>query len=235
MNPIEVLSGGNEEPGEPRRIPGVVTAIVTNNHDPEELNRVKLRFPWLSEEGETDWVRIATLMAGNGRGTVFLPEVGDEVLVGFEHGDIDYPYVLGALYSGADRPPERNSDGRNDRRVIESRNGHRIVFADDNGRDDQIRIETRNGNSVVLDDSGGNEGIEISTGGGHVVHLDDSSGRILIQDRAGNRIEGRNGRLDIRGDGSITIRAGTIRIRGRTVEIEASGVLRLKGGMVRIN
>lgn len=225
--------GGGTAPAESRRIPGVVTAIVTNNHDPESLGRIRLTFPWLSDRGETDWVRIATLMAGDGRGSFFLPEVGDEVLVAFEHGDVDHPYVLGALWSAEDRPPHANKDGRNDTRVLESRNGHRLVFED--GNTDQIRIETKGGHSIVLDDSDGSEGFELTTEGGHTITLSDADGILRLRDRSGNTIEGTGGYLRVDGRGTITIRARTVRIEGSAVEIEADGVLTLRGGVVRIN
>ena len=91
------------------RIYGVVVGIVTANQgDPDGLGRVKVRFPWLASDAESAWARIATLMAGNKRGSFFLPEVEDEVLVAFEHGDLRYPYILGALWNGKDKPPDTN-------------------------------------------------------------------------------------------------------------------------------
>ncbi len=95
--------GGQEQ--DIRRAYGVAAGIVTNNQDPDGLGRVRIRFPWLSDDNETDWARIATMMAGSGRGSFFLPEVGDEVLVAFEHGDINHPFVIGMLWNGVDTPP----------------------------------------------------------------------------------------------------------------------------------
>ena len=82
------------------KIEGIVLGIVTNNQDELKQGRVKIKFPWLGEGDETYWARIATFMAGNEMGAFFLPEVGDEVIVAFDHGDINYPYVLGALWNG---------------------------------------------------------------------------------------------------------------------------------------
>ena len=121
-------------PAEPaQRFYGVVVGIVTNNKDPESLHRVKIRFPWLDQDNESHWARVASLMAGNGRGAYFLPEVDDEVLVAFEHGCVDYPYVVGALWNGKDKPPESNSDGLNKHRTIQSRSGHIIRLNDKAG------------------------------------------------------------------------------------------------------
>jgi uncharacterized protein involved in type VI secretion and phage assembly len=100
------------------RIHGVVVGLVTNNQDPDGLGRVKVKFPWLSDVDESSWARIAAPMAGKQRGACFLPEVDDEVLVAFEHGDMRFPYVLGALWNGQDAPPVTNSDGTNNVRMI---------------------------------------------------------------------------------------------------------------------
>ena len=105
------------------RIYGVVTGIVTNNQDPEKLGRVKVRFPWLSENDESWWARVAVPMAGKEIGTYFLPEVDSEVLMAFEQGDIHFPYVLGALWNDPNKPPETNEDGKNNKRTIVSRSG----------------------------------------------------------------------------------------------------------------
>ena len=112
------------------KIYGVVVGIVTNNNDPEGLGRVKLSFPWRDCEQESYWARIATMMAGNERGTYFLPEVEDEVLVAFERGDINEPYVIGMLWNGKDKPPGDNSDGKNNVKKIKTKNGHELVFSD---------------------------------------------------------------------------------------------------------
>ena len=105
------------------KLSGVAVGIVTNNQDPQQLGRVKVRFPWLPGEDESFWAMIAVLMAGHERGTYFLPEVDDQVLVAFEHGDIRRPYVLGALWHRAAPPPETNADGKNNKRLIRSRSG----------------------------------------------------------------------------------------------------------------
>jgi uncharacterized protein involved in type VI secretion and phage assembly len=131
MNLAELLQYPEGQAAHDGRVFGVVVGVVTNNQDPDKLGRVKVRFPWLSQDDESYWARIAVLMAGNNRGAWFLPEVDDEVLVAFEHGDVRMPYVLGALWNGVDAPPRDNSDGKNNQRVIRSRSGHELVFNDD--------------------------------------------------------------------------------------------------------
>lgn len=130
---------------------GVVTAVVTNNQDPDGLNRVKVRFPWLGDDDESHWARVATPMAGNGRGLYLLPEVDDEVLVAFEHGVVEYPYVIGSLWNGKDRPPESNADGKNNMRTLKSRSGSIIRLNDTDGSEKVEIIGANGGASIVLD------------------------------------------------------------------------------------
>ena len=132
-----------------RLIHGVVTALVTNVNDPLKQGRVKMSFRWQSETHETDFIRIATPMAGNGRGAFFMPEVGDQALVAFERGDVRFPYVIGFLYKGQDHPP--TEDVRE--RVIQSVNGHRIRFLDStpaSGNKGALVIEDAHGNTIFL-------------------------------------------------------------------------------------
>ena len=146
------LLGGTETAGG-GRIYGVVIGLVTNNQDPDHLGRVKVKYPWLGDADESAWARIAAPMAGKNRGLFFLPEVDDEVLVVFEHGDPRFPYVLGALWNGKDEPPQTNADGKNDVRVIRSRSGHEIRLTDTDGAE-KIEITDKSGaNSLTIDTS----------------------------------------------------------------------------------
>jgi len=133
------------------RLLGVVVGTVTNNQDPDGLGRVKVKFPWLSDEDESAWARVAVLMAGHQRGTYFLPEVDDEVLVAFDHGDPRFPYVLGALWNGQDKPPADNEDGHNNRRLIQSRSGHVICLNDEEGSETIEIIDKSGQNKIVID------------------------------------------------------------------------------------
>src|SRR5438270_4460690 len=107
---------------------GVVIGVVTNNQDPNNMARVRVKFPWLSDDNESWWARIAVPMGGKGRGTYFLPEVEDEVLVAFEHGDVRSPFVVGALWNGEDAPLTTYSDGQNNIRVIHAHSGHLLLL-----------------------------------------------------------------------------------------------------------
>ncbi|ASS75492.1 hypothetical protein CIG75_11215 [Tumebacillus algifaecis] len=131
-------------------IHGVVRALVTDNKDPENLGRVKLKIPIREGEEVSEWAYIASLMAGKERGTVFVPEVDDEVLVAFHNGDMAEPYVIGALWNPKDLPPKYDAEKNNLRRIV-TRSGHEITF-DDNGQEGKIEIKTSKKHQVVLDD-----------------------------------------------------------------------------------
>lgn len=126
---------------------GVVVGIVTA----VEAGQVKVNFPWLDAAHETDWIRIATMMSGGNTGSFFMPNVQDEVLVAFDHGDTRFPYVIGFLWNGQDAPP--GSDVR-DRKFV-SKNGHQIRFLDSTpsgGSKGAIVIEDASGNRITLSD-----------------------------------------------------------------------------------
>lgn len=216
MSILEALGYEDREVG---RVYGVAAGIVTNNHDPDGLGRVKIKFPWLSDDNETDWVRIATLMAGGGRGSFFLPEVGDEVLVAFEHGDINHPYVIGALWNGKDKPPETNSDGKNNIRKIKSRSGHEIILNDEQSKE-QVVIKTKGGHTITLDDTAGKEKIEIKDKTG--------SNSVAIDSVQNN--------MDIKCSMQLKIKANIIEIAADSMmTLKAGATLTLQGALVKIN
>ena len=164
MNLLELLRPADSAGS--ARIHGVVVGLVTNNHDPDGLGRVRLKFPWLGEADEGAWSRIASPMAGDKRGMFFLPEVNDEVLVCFEHADPRFPYVIGALWNGKDKPPLDNADGHNDVRLIRSRSGHLIRFTDKAGGE-LLEIIDSSGKNKISIDSAANK-ITLSSSGGTI-------------------------------------------------------------------
>jgi len=193
---------------------GVVVGIVTNNQDPEGMGRVKLRFPWLSESDESEWARIAAPMAGNERGVYFLPEVDDEVLVAFEHGDIRFPYILGALWNGQDKPPATNDDGKNNIRVIKSRSGHVIRLNDEDGKETIEIIDKSEKNSIVFDTAKNtitittDKDIALSAAQG-TIKLD--AQKIEIKSSADTKIESGAG-MDVKASATMNIKGATVNI-----------------------
>lgn len=127
------LLGGASAQGERHGWGSLVVGVVTNNDDPDKLGRAKVRFPTLSDDHESTWARVVSLGAGPKRGLQWLPETGDEVLVGFELDDKTRPVILGGLWSRRDQPPEPDATqgGQVTSRVLVSRRDHRLVLTDD--------------------------------------------------------------------------------------------------------
>ena len=238
MSLLDALGSGEQHTAS---IPGVMPGIVTNNQDPDKEGRIKIQFPWLSDDNETDWVRIATPMAGAERGMFFLPEVGDEVLVAFEYGDVNRPYVVGALWNGMDAPPETNSDGKNNIRKICSRSGHEIIFNDDSeNSQENIEIHSKSGHTILLDDTSDKGKIEIKTSAEHKIVLDDTSGKekIEITDKNGSNkiiIDSAGGSISMESS-KITIKADTVEIHsGSSLTLKSDSDLTIQGSTVKIN
>lgn len=193
---------------------GVVIGIVTNNKDDEGLSRVKVRFPWLDESSETFWARVVSPMAGPGRGIYFLPEVDDEVLVMFEHGDLRFPYVLGALWNGVDKPPVSNAKGGNDLRVIKSRSGHLIKLNDEHGKETLEIIDASGKNSIVVDTA--TNAITITAE--KDITLAAPKGTIKISAETIEIAASKGGAFTA--DGAMTVKAeGDLTVKGKTVNI----------------
>jgi uncharacterized protein involved in type VI secretion and phage assembly len=194
-------------------IAGVTTAIVTSNTDPDQLGRVKLRFPWRSDEFETDWVRVVAPMAGKSRGIYFLPEIDDEVLVAFDRDDIRFPYVLGVLWSKTDPPPDKNEDGKNRIRLIKTPGGHLIKFVD-RENEDVILIQLADGKKVEIKSEG--------------IAIDDGANKVTLDAKAGT--------ISIEAKQSLTLKAPKIAIEATaTLDIKGGQSLSANATLVRIN
>lgn len=185
---MSILDALSSDDSQVKRVYGVSAGIVTNNKDPKKLGRVKVQFPWLSDKNESNWARTAVLMSGKQMGSFFLPEVGDEVLVAFENGNINAPYVIGSLWNPKAKPPETNKDGKNNIRTFKSRSGHQLIFDDTKGKE-QFEIKTKSGHNILLDDTSSKGKILIKTKAGHQFLMDDKSGKekIAIQSKSGHK------------------------------------------------
>ncbi len=192
---------------------GVAVAIVTQNKDDQGLCRVKVRYPWHSQPRESYWARIATPMAGKDRGMVMIPDIGDEVLVAFEKGDIQFPYVLGGLWNGQDKPPENNADGKNNKKLLKSRKKHYLLF--DDGSKGVVELCHEKGRKITLDDNG-----------------------FTVQDENGNtvKVDSNNGAMTLEAKGQFKIKAASISIESAgTLEVKAGATLTIRGSLVNIN
>lgn len=159
----------NPEGGDEAVRGGVYIGVVTSNQDPDNRGRVKLVFPWMADAVESHWAPVATLYAGKGRGWYFMPEVGDEVLVVFEHGDINHPYVVGSLWNGQDPLPEPgHPDGENNHKILETRAGHTMTFDDTSGAERISIIDSSLDNRMVIDVAGDEISIVAATGDIHI-------------------------------------------------------------------
>lgn len=233
-------------------IQGVVIGIVTDNEDPKDLGRVKLQFPWRDADDESYWARLATPMAGGEYGAYFLPEVDDEVLVAFENGDIHKPYIVGGLWNGKQKPPQKN-EGDNKTREIRSRSEHRLTFEDNEDKSEgSITIQTSEGHEIIVDDSDGKETIMIrDKDDTNSITLDTSSDTIEVQ--AGKNLELSAKNVKINGDKNVEITGGsgvsvssknTVEVAGKSqvdvkssgmMNINATGPLTVKGAIIRLN
>lgn len=148
---------------------GVYVGVVTNNHDPENWGRIKVVYPWTDNSTESHWARLATLYAGKDRGSYFVPEVGDEVLMVFEHGDPNRPYVVGSLWNGQDPLPEPgHPDGEDNHKILETRSGHKMTFDDTDGAEFITLVDSSMNNRVVIDVAGDSISILALTGDIHI-------------------------------------------------------------------
>jgi uncharacterized protein involved in type VI secretion and phage assembly len=219
MSLIDLLQGPDPHAD---RVYGVVTGVVTNNEDPDGLGRVKLRFPWFSDEDESGWARCATPMSGKEMGVYFLPSVDDEVLVAFQHGDVNSPYVIGSLWNMESKPPEKNDDGKNGFRTIKSLSGHVIRLTDTEGSERIEIIDKTAKNSIVIDTK---------------------ENTITITADADVTIKSANGKLVLSGAGvEISSTAdfkvdakGNAEVKCVNLTLEGSGPTVLKGATVAIN
>jgi uncharacterized protein involved in type VI secretion and phage assembly len=182
---------------------GVYPALVSDIKDPDGQGRVKVTLPWSPDTGSgryEAWARLATLMGGNNRGSWVIPDVNDEVLIVFEGGDPRRPYVIGGLWNGSDSPPESmDGSGKNNLKVLRSRNGVK----------------------VTLDDSDGQEKLILETPGGQKVTMKDGPGSVEIVDSNGNSVKLESSGITVNASAKVTINASQVAISAGMVTVDA--------------
>jgi uncharacterized protein involved in type VI secretion and phage assembly len=197
-----------------------VIGVVTDNKDPSKLGRVKLKMPILSDKDTTFWVPIIMQGAGKNRGWFFIPEVDDEVLVMFEQGDINRPLVVGALWGGKDKPPDKNDGGDNPRRVIKSRQGSKVTFDD---KEMKIIIEDGTGKGKITFDSNNNKIIFESLKGDVCVQSPKGDTQIVaknIEMKAANSVEIHAGsKMDVGAGSNMDVKSPSNTLSGSKVNL----------------
>ena len=221
------LVQGASAPATGRALSGAVTGIVTDHKDPDGVGRVRVAFPWLDAEHNSGWARVAFTGGGKDRGITFLPEVNDEVLVLFQHGDPDKPMVIGGLFNGKDKFPDKKSDATTDRGAVFERgiftNKHKMTFNDKAGNE-AITLGLRDKSYMITLDK---KGTVISIG---------SDGKVDVKAKQGVTITAETGNIE------LVAKAGDVKIGGVNVTVEgkagltlsATGPAKLKGATVAI-
>ncbi|RPI82095.1 MAG: type IV secretion protein Rhs, partial [Chloroflexi bacterium] len=215
------------------QVEGVVPALVTNLTDPDNIGRVKVKYAWLGEI-ESDWVRVATPMAGASRGIMILPEINDEVLIAFEHGDIHRPYIVGGLWSSTDSPPLQNSaasaQGKVNQRIFKTRQGHTILLDDKQG-EEKISIKSKSGHEIIFDDKTGSEMITLKDKTGSNKLVIKSSDNSMAINVGGDFSVTATGKITLKGNSDVSLETagGNATIKGMNATLKASANATVEG------
>lgn len=249
-----LLALASSDSGPARGPRGLAVGVVTDVQDPEGLGRVKVSMPWLSDDYVSDWARTVQSGAGKDRGWMVLPEVGDEVLLGFEQGDFRRPYVLGSLHNGVDTPLAKGASlidsgtGAVNRRSMVSRLGHRIDLLDAAGTATGIALATSDDKLTLRMDAQAtkitvhSDGTILIEGGNGVVvdaasaKLELKGGQISISGTQGVSVDGGSGNVSVKAGAQLDLTGLTAKLEGSsTTEVKGGATCAISAGLVRIN
>ncbi len=248
------------------RMGGVAPAIVTDTDDPEDLGRVKVEFPWMPKAGGSrfgsDWLRVVMAGGGaSGKGLYVIPEVDDEVLVAFEHGDVRRGYVLGGVYNSIDKPPipkaQAVKSGRTPQKVFRSSTGHILTFDDSSDKpgvelvtaskdivlklDDKsgaLSMEAKKSSAVITVTADGDITIKSKSGGVTIEAMKDitlkATGNIKLDATQNVDVKGINVNVKASAKASVEGTASA-EIKGATVDVKGQAMTNITGGLVKIN
>lgn len=228
MPELESLFGNldwfDEESQQEQKIYGITTGVVKENWDKDKKypGMVKVEF-FLGEKGKTltNWIRVAQPYAGNGYGQFWLPEVGDEVILAFNHGELTNPFVIGSLWNNKDKIPEKTATEKNTVKRIKTKGGHEIVFEEEEKKE-RLEIHTPGKLKITLEDEK------------KVITIQDENEKNMLQ------IDGKNGKITVTAEKAISFKAGdtTLELDGQgkkatlkagTISLEAQQALQMKG------
>jgi uncharacterized protein involved in type VI secretion and phage assembly len=197
-----------------------VIGIVTDIKDDQKHCRVKITIPSLPGKENTWWATWVSIGGGKDRGWFSLPEIDDEVLVMFEHGDIGRPVIVGALWNGKDKPPHNNSDGKNMVRMFKSKSGNKVTLDDDKG-------------TITLEDGGGNGVVTISKD--KKVTFEAKKGDATFQAKEEVIILAKEISISSKQATNINDGSGGMKLTGKDVTIKSSGVMKIEAPKIEMN
>jgi phage protein D/phage baseplate assembly protein gpV len=243
---VDLLGAGHRPAGAsspPLLGSSLVVGIVTSRDDPDKLGRVKVKFPGLADDHESGWARIVSTGAGPKRGLQIIPDVKDEVLVGFEHGDVRRPLVLGGLWSAKHANPVHAANGK-DGAVWQTRSGHLMTMSDSSAPGESyIRIGLKTGKTMLRmgeDESSLEVEKDLTIDGKGKVTIR-ATGDVLVEGmgitvkaKARLVLEGQSG-VDIKSNGPVNVEGAVASVKGKgTATLESGGVTQVKGAMVKV-
>jgi type VI secretion system secreted protein VgrG len=229
-------------PVEPRPEPNSETqsGVVTDNNDPKGLGRIRVQLRWMEDGEKTPWLRVASPHGGNGKGMYFLPEVGEEVIVGFEGDSPSKPYIIGTVWHGNAKTTFGNSN--NDRKVIQTRSGNLIIMDDHAG---SVMVSDSDDNNIHLDGSGNisiaaNKSITLTVGHAKIEMHENGNIDItgtIITTTGENSVEMKSGIASVKLDGTTNeadMAGDKCKITGNT-EVDVSGLKTAVGGITELD
>jgi len=221
------------------KIQGVIPGVISNNQDPKKLGRVRVVISFLGVDSdpqgsnnkgiETDWAPVMSFAAGKKQGGYFLPEIEDEVLVAFLYGDVNRPYVMGALWNAQDIPPQDNADGKNNIKQITTRSGNTLLF-DDTENDAKIKLFDKDQKDEITISSKENT---ITIKSSKKINLTCADGEITIEAKeikvnASSSLNLQSKSISIKSSGSLSL-------EGSSVSVKSSGSVSVKGSVINLN
>jgi type VI secretion system secreted protein VgrG len=218
-------------------------AEVIDNNDPEKLGRVKVKFFWAAQNCESNWMRVSTPYSAAGKGMIFIPEEGAQVIVGYEFNNPSHPFVLGSLYPKGEGNSYTSDD--NKAKLIQTKGGNWISFDDSDG-EQVINISNENRTKTFINLSFKDNGsIEIKTEGslsleGKEVSITAETFSLkadrTIEIEAGQKAEIKAPQLKINADAKAEMSSnGSLKVSGTTVDLEGQALVNVKGGLIKLN